>query len=1038
MEAGRVLDIGSFVRVSMIVACVSVGMCLPSARVSANETGQLRFNRDVRPILAAHCFHCHGPDEAESGLRLDLAEGIADAFSEMDLNENTGWQRLISKDPDEKMPPPAPGNEVSAEELVVLRQWISQGAGYEMHWSYVRPTRPDVPKTDLAKRVRNPIDAFVLRKLDQQRLSPSSEATREQLIRRLSLDLTGLPPSPAEVEAFVSDQRRDAYENLVDRLLGSRHFGERLALPWLDAARYADTNGFSIDDHRDMWLWREWVINAFNENMPYDQFLTEQIAGDLMPNASDRQRLATGFLRNSMNTHEGGTLPEEYRVIYIADKINTVSTVFMGLTMRCAQCHSHKYDPITQKDYYRFFAFFDTAHEPGSGAANGNTSPIQRMDGVLTGSEQFKADVNARIAILKRYQLHPPELLQDRIQWEKKFQGGPAVAIAEALAVPVGARTDEQWKQINKEFGKTTQLMNRHVSTINREIKVLEKDLQAAQASVMVMKEKGPRKTYVLTRGEYDHPDPDQLVEPGVADVLPMLRTEKSARGEANAAEPQREKAVAWKTAKWIWDSAGAASGNQDNEPRFFRFVIDLKSKPKRADLRVTVDNVGVTFINGQQLGTSQPWMSPGQYEVANELQPGKNVIAVKAINQGGAAGLLASLVLDGSLEFGSSRKWQVSADSNLAGTNEWTMADYDASGWSDAIELGPITMAPWNFANLFGQSVPTDPDRPNRLTLANWLVRQDHPLTARVAVNRYWQMLFGRGLVSTPDDFGSQGAYPTHPELLDWLAVEFRESGWDIKQLLKTMVMSSTYRQTSAASRDLYERDPENRWLARAPRYRLSAEFLRDGALAISGQLDPRVGGPSVYPSQPHGLWREISHFGYGNAFSAQAFYPSDDSGQYRRSMYTFWKRTSPPPSMIAFDAPTREVCAVTRSRTNTPLQALVLLNDPNYVAAAKSLARLAIAEGGETVGERVDFMFRRASSRFPTSQERQVLSDRYATCLNVYQSDSEAAEGLAGDDHKSAASEVAASEVAASEVAAWTVVASIILNLDEVITRE
>ena len=1027
-------------RIGMLAICLSIGQTLSIGQALSIGQGPLRaqgsgnapeavsFNRDVRPILAAHCFHCHGPDEAESGLRLDLAEGIADAFSEMDLNENTGWQRLISKDPDEKMPPPAPGNAVNAEELAVLRQWISQGASYELHWSYVRPARPDVPKTDFAKHVRNPIDAFVLHKLGQQRLSPSSDATREQLIRRLSLDLTGLPPTPADVDSFVADQHRDAYEKLVDRLLGSRHFGERLAVPWLDAARYADTNGFSIDDHRDMWLWREWVINAFNENMPYDQFLTEQIAGDLLPNASDRQRLATGFLRNSMNTHEGGTLPEEYRVIYIADKINTVSTVFMGLTMRCAQCHSHKYDPITQEDYYRFFAFFDTAHEPGSGAANGNTSPIQRMDGVLTGREQFKADVNARIATLKRYQLHPPELLQNRIQWEKKFQGDPPVAIAEALATPVGARTDEQWKQINKEFGKTTQLMNRHVSTINREIKVLEKDLQAAQASVMVMKEKGPRKTYVLTRGEYDHPDSDQLVEPGVADVFPILRTEKAERGKVNVVEPQREKLVAWKTAKWIWDSPDAATGNQDNEPRFFRFVIDLKSKPKRADLRMSVDNLGVTFVNGQQIGTSEPWMSPAQYEVAKHLRPGKNVIAVKAVNQGGAAGLLASLVLDGSLQFGSSRKWQVSADSKLAGTNDWTMADYDASGWSDASELGPITMAPWKFATLLGQSVPTDPDRPTRLTLANWLVRQDHPLTARVAVNRCWQMLFGRGLVSTPDDFGSQGAYPTHPELLDWLAVEFRESGWDIKQLLKTMVMSSTYRQASAASRDLYERDPENRWLARAPRYRLSAEFLRDGALAISGQLDPRVGGPSVYPSQPHGLWREISHFGYGNAFSAQAFYPSDASGQYRRSMYTFWKRTSPPPSMIAFDAPTREVCAVNRSRTNTPLQALVLLNDPNYVAAAKSLARLAIAEGGESIGERLDFMFRRASSRFPTSQERQVLSDRYAKSLNAYQNDSEAAEGLAGDNQK----------FAASEVAAWTVVASIILNLDEVITRE
>jgi hypothetical protein len=986
------------------------------------------FNRDVRPILAAYCFHCHGPDESESGLRLDLAEGVADAFGDLDLHENAAWQRLISNDPDEKMPPPAPGNEVKPDELEVLRKWISQGASYEMHWSFVRPSRPDVPEIAMAKHVRNPIDAFVIRKLNERKLDPSPEATREQLIRRLSLDLTGLPPMPSEVDDFLADQSSDAYETLVDRLMDSPHFGERLAVPWLDAARYADTNGFSIDDHRDMWLWREWVIDAFNQNMPYDQFLTEQLAGDLLPNATHKQRLATGFLRNSMNTHEGGTLPEEYRVIYIADKINTVSTVFMGLTIRCAQCHSHKYDPITQKDYYRFFAFFDTAHEPGSGAANGNTSPVQRMDGLLTDREGFKADVTARIATLKRYQLHPPELIKPRIKWEELLQGESPEEIADALATPLAARTDEHWKQINKEFGKTTQLMSRHVSTINREIKVLEKDLEAKQASVMVMKEKGPRNTYVLTRGEYDHPDSNQLVTPGVPDVLPTLRLDKHSAGGEQSAPPKSDPVVAWQSARWIWDSPEAAKGNQSNEPRFFRFAIEIEEKPQRADLRVSVDNVGVTFVNGHQLGTTEPWMSPAHYEISKHLRAGRNVIAVKAINQGGAAGLLASLLIDGKWEFGSSQLWKVSSEQNIGENDGWTSVDFDSSDWMNASELGPITMAPWQFARLVGQASPADPDRPSRLSLAEWLVREDHPLTARVAVNRYWQMLFGRGLVATPDDFGSQGAYPVHPELLDWLAVEFRDSGWDIKQLLKTIVMSSTYRQSSNASRDLYDQDPQNQWLARAPRYRLSAEFLRDSLLSISGQLNRRVGGPSVYPSQPHGLWREISHFGYGNAFSAQAFYPSEPNGQSRRSMYTFWKRTSPPPSMIAFDAPTREVCAVARSRTNTPLQALVMLNDPNYVAAARSLARLAMAEGGKLVGQNVDFMFRRAVSRLPNSQERRVLSDRYTGALAAYQKDPVAAARLAEIEQNQTA----------SEVAAWTVVASIILNLDEVITRE
>ena len=1019
------------VRDSLSLPCVSVCILalvglVTLQSVSASE--RLNFNQDIRPILAAHCFHCHGPDEAESGLRLDEEDGVQDAFGEVKLADNLAWRRIHSKDPDEKMPPPAPGNELKQEELQLLEKWIGQGAEYQSHWSFIQPRRPQVSIARSGSKIRNPIDVLVSQKLVEKKMRLQPDASREQLIRRLSLDLIGLPPTPAEVDAFVEDSGQGAYERVVDRLLGSKHFGERLAVPWLDAARYADTNGFSIDDHRDMWLWREWVINALNQNMPYDQFLTEQLAGDLLPNATDQQRLATGFLRNSMNTHEGGTLPEEYRVIYIADKINTVSTVFMGLTMRCAQCHSHKYDPITQKEYYRFFAFFDTAHEPGSGAANGNTSPVQRMDGVLTGQEEYMADVNARIATLKRYQLHPPELIQPRMTWEQNLQGKHPKEIAEALATPLAERTDSQWKQINKEFGKTTRLMERHVSTINREIKVLEKDLEANQASVMVMKEKGPRKTYVLIRGEYDHPDSSQLVTPGIPEVLPMLELDKGNAEKKFRSDQKRDVAVPWQSAKWIWDSPDAAKGDQDNQPRYFRFVMELGGKPTRADLRVSVDNIGVTFVNGHQLGTNEPWMSPAQYEISKHLQAGKNVIAIKAINQGGAAGLLASLVLDGKLEYGSSRTWKVAAENVVQETSDWKNANYDDSGWSDASELGPLDMPPWNFSRLLDQAVSVDPDRPTRLTLAKWLVRDDHPLTARVAVNRYWQMLFGQGLVSTPDDFGSQGAYPTHPELLDWLAIEFRDSGWNIKQLLKTIVMSSTYRQSSIASREAYDQDPQNQWLARAPRYRLSAEFLRDGMLAISGKLNRRVGGPSVYPSQPHGLWREISHFGYGNAFSAQAFYPSAPNGQSRRSMYTFWKRTSPPPSMIAFDAPTREVCAVRRSRTNTPLQALVLLNDPNYVAAARSLAKLAMTETGESVGQQIDYMFRRAVSRFPTGNERRVLSDRYEKALVAFQKDRKAAAGLAGSEIKSND----------AVVAAWTVVASVILNLDEVITRE
>ncbi|MCA9298374.1 MAG: DUF1553 domain-containing protein, partial [Phycisphaerales bacterium] len=640
-------------------------------------------------------------------------------------------------------------------------------------------------------------------------------------------------------DAFLADDGEDAYEKVVERLLASPRYGERMALPWLDAARFADTNGFSIDDHRDMWLWREWVIDAWNRNLPYDEFLVRQMAGDLLPDATDQDRLATGFLRNGMNTHEGGTIPEEYRVIAIADKIDTVSTVFMGLTFRCAQCHDHKYDPLSQREYYQFFAFFDTAHEPGNGATNANTPPLIRMDGLFTDAETYRRDLEARLATLRRYQIHPPELVEDRAAWEADVIADATGALLEALCTPDASRDDEQWGTINEAFGATTVDWGRHVSTIGTEIRILEADLEAGQASVMVMQEQGPKETWVLTRGEYDRPDHTQPVRPGVPGVLPAIGAEA-----------------------------------------------------------------------------------------------------------------------------------------------------------------------------------------PTRLDLARWLTSPDHPLTARVEVNRLWQTIFGQGLVATPNDFGAQGAYPTHPELLDWLALEYLRSGWDTKHMVRTIVTSSTYRQDAAASRSVVERDPHNLLLSRSPRYRLPAEFIRDGALAISDRLDPRLGGPSVYPAQPHGLWREVSHFGYEHPFTAQAFYPSEGSQRHRRSMYTFWKRTSPPPSLTTFDAPTREVCVVERSRTNTPLQALVLLNDPEYVDAARTLASLAIARPTDRDEQRLDWMFRRATARHPGPVERDTLLEHLADATARFESDPDATRALVGDG--------------AVAHAAWTSVAAIILNLDEVLTRE
>ena len=986
---------------------------LGSAAIRAQETSQ--FNRDIRPILSSHCYHCHGPDEQqrEADLRLDVADGIRQAFGDRDLDSNAAWQRLISQDPDEQMPPPSAHSEITETEITKLKRWITQGATFQEHWSFRSPLPPEIPNVANTNGVLNPIDAFVIARLESENLKPNASATRQELIRRLFLDLTGLPPKLADLDTFLADQKPGAYERLVDRLLASPRFGERMAIPWLDAARYADTNGFSIDDHRDMWLWREWVINAFNNNMPYDQFVTEQLAGDLLPNASQNQQLATGFLRNSMNTHEGGTLPQEYRVIYIADKVDTVATVFLGMTMRCAQCHDHKYDPITQKDYFKFFAFFDTAHEPGMGAENGNTEPILRMDGLLTQPQQFQADVQRRIATLRQHLIHPPELIKARDAWEQQVSGDKSLKTA--LAIIPQQRTTADWETINSAYAKTNPLWSRHQGTLKREITFLEKDLTQGKPSVMVMKEKGPRQTYVLTRGQYDLPDKKQPVQPGVPGILPPLQFEPTA-----ATPPTALKINPWETALWIWDQPNGATTVQNDQPKFFRRSFQLPQLPTSATLRVTADNRCAPYINGHPLGTQQPWMTPGQYDIREHLVTGDNLIAIEAVNQGGPAGLLASLEIDGQVRLVSNERWQVSTERK----DGWNRSGFPAKDWSSASPLGPYYMEPWNISGKEKTSHSHLHDRPSRLDLAHWLMASGNPLTARVAVNRYWQMLFGRGLVSTPNDFGSQGNYPTHPELLDWLALEFQQNGWNTKQLLKTILMSATYQQSSTAPVTRYRQDPQNELLARATRFRLPAEFIRDGALAIAGTLDSRVGGPSVYPNQPHGLWREISHFGYTKPFSAQAFYPSDATGQNRRSMYTFWKRTSPPPSMIAFDAPTREVCSVERSRTNTPLQALVLLNDPEYIDAARNLARATIAINAESVQQRIDFIFRRATSRLPDPTEQGILQARYKTLLMKFQKDRTATGDLAHQNQP--------------ELAAWTVLASTLLNLDEVITRE
>lgn len=750
------------------------------------------FNRDIRPILSENCFFCHGQDPKHRGgeLRLDLREEAIVAHDGLTAivpgnpEKSEMIRRIISKDPEMVMPPPeAHKIAMPSKDIDTLKRWIKAGAIYEPHWSFV------APKKSALQTGVNPIDHFVNQRLTEEKLKPSPAADPETLVRRLYLDLTGLPPSPAEIDAYLADTAPDRWEKLIDRLMGSIHFAERMALPWLDSARYSDTHGYSIDDHRDMWAWRDWVINAFQKNQPYDQFLIEQIAGDLIPNATPDQIAATGFLRNGMNTHEGGTIEEEYRVNYTVDKVDTVSTSVLGLTMKCAQCHDHKYDPITQKEFFQMYAFFNTSSEPGKGATNASTPPVMDYKSPLGdgGMQQLKE----RIAELEYFKANPPPQLVPRIKAVEK--------------------------------------------TVDEEIRVLKRDVDRGHTSVMVMNYKPElRKTRILIRGAYDQYGDE--VTSGVPAVLPKL-------------------------------------------------------------------------------------------------------------------------------------------DATVS---------------------------------------------PTRLDLARWITRPDHPLTARVAANRTWQMVFGRGIVETAGDFGNQGSWPTHPELLDWLAVDLVENKWDLRHLLKTILTSETYRRSAASTPEHLEVDPRNASLARSPRTRLPAEILRDQALAVSGLLNPAVGGPGVHPPQPD-LWSEISHFGYMPPFTAQIFLPGRGASIHRRSLYSFWKRTSPPPVMAIFDAPTRETCAVVRGATNTPLQALVVMNEPQFVEAGIALGNRMIQEGGATPSSRLTYGFRLTTGRAPEPNELEVLEKSLARHLARYLKNEAGAKALAGTP----------------EQAAYAILGSTLINLDEFINR-
>lgn len=1015
------------------------GIALVSLPASAEE---LVFSRDVLPILSANCFSCHGPDEEGrvTDLRLDERQSPLDLgiIVPGDPNGSELIRRVYSKDEYEVMPPVESHKKLSQEQKEVLSAWILNGAKYERHWAFVVPRSMEPPSVKREEWSRNDIDEFVLAELEDQDLEPSEEASRRTLIRRLSLGLTGLPPSAKEVSEFLADDRPEAYERLVDRLLSSPHFGEHMAQSWLDAARYADTNGYSIDGGRHMWLWRDWVIKAFNENKPYDEFLQEQLAGDLIPERSVEQLIATGFQRNNMVTHEGGTIPEENLVNYNADRVKTLGESILGLTIGCAQCHDHKFDPIKQRDYYQLFAFYNTASDVGLDGDAG-VSPRPTVNTMTVLNTQDSHDLKQRIENLQSLLDNPSERKVSR--WETRKQAsltrrGRDLAV---LAVePLSITTPNSGDGFDIEGDRVRISTGPPFAAYDILLKVPALDVPITGYRVMFQREsedpiaslgfgnleQSNSSTFVLTAVSLSKSETPakqinvnrlERIERVTAsswlndyraeNVLDMRRkdgwspdsnNDKHPHVTLTLSEPQDSESNPYTTIQLNFGSGGALVAKE------FRFYA-ITGKDDGTDLPEEM----IKILQTKKLDRSpQQAAQLRQYYSAHAEET--QLLRAELTNLKERLSLLEdsfpAMVMDVA---DTPRDTFVLNRGNYAEPGQKVTAGIPAA-------LGQIP-----------EDAPS-----NRLGLAEWIISPQNPLTARVAVNRLWQQLFGIGLVATPADFGTQGEWPSHPELLDRLAVEFQESGWDTKAMIRRIVLSATYRQSSATSEELLARDPQNRLLARGPRFRLSAEGVRDNALKVSGLLVDWIGGPSVNPYTPGDLWREVSHYGSTPA-TAQTFVQDHGSKLYRRSLYTYWKRTMPPPNMVAFDAPNREVCTVSRSTTTTPLQALVLLNDVQFVEATRAFAER-IIKSASSDEDRISWAYCECIARCPSDEEAQIVESVLARERKRYASDKDAAEVYLSNG-ESPRDE----SIALSEHAAWAQVAALLLNLSEAVTQ-
>ena len=1185
--------------VSVAVICSSALFTL-LAPSRAAATSKVDFNQDVRPLLSANCFHCHGPDEKkrEAKLRLDVEEGMFERrdagaiVAKGDADSSLLFQRMVTSDHGELMPPPETNKKLNAAEIATIRRWIEEGAEFSGHWAYIPPKRSPLPPIENTEWPRNDIDYFIAARNEAEGLSQSAEAGRESLIRRATFDITGLPPTLDEIDAFLTDKSPNAYEKVIDRLLNSQAYGEHMARFWLDVVRYGDTHGLHLDNYREMWPYRDWVVGAFNDNKPYDEFTIEQIAGDLLPNPTTTQLIASGYNRCNVTTSEGGSIEEEVYVRNVIDRVETTGTVFMGLTLGCAVCHDHKFDPFTMNDFYSMFAYFNSID---GGALDGNRKDHRPI--IKAPTELQARDLKrwtAKLAHINK-SLTAPNARIDASQraWEKTLKPRPSepkhnwqILDPESFTSKGGATLKKQKDKSLLATGRNPAKENYVVSAklakgsfgaIRLEAlpdpshtkKSLARSsngnavLTSFTAEIMPADKPDQCRLIRFTRAWADHEQPDgdfkianaldgkddtgwaieghnkadrrEAVfvadKPFGLDEGSLLRLKigfnskfaqhhfgrvRLAVSKASSlpkTSPRIELGDWYSMGDFTTASYGRRSFNRAFGPEGKPFKADQKfsdngeqrvwihhpewtdgvihgdlpgnesatyvyrkiwsATSQKAVIHTGSSDALKVFVNNKAVLSKNEGreVAPDQDKIEISLKAGDNDLMLKVLNWQGDAGFffrmdsphvvapdaiarIAAIApaqrkpeqatrirkyfrlhVANNTGLVTQRNNLFSAQKSLSDTRRaipttlifrerkeprdafmLVRGNYDQKG-AKTSRRTPLSLPP------MAEGMPND-----RLGFAKWLLAPKHPLTARVAVNRFWQQAFGVGLVRTSEDFGSQGSPPSHPELLDWLAVDFRESGWDIKRLMKQIVMSATYRQSSTLGAEHIERDPENRLLARGPRFRLDAEMLRDQSLAVSGLLVREIGGPSVKPPQPDGLWKAV---GYSGSNTVE-FYADKGDRVYRRSVYTFWKRTSPPPQMTAFDAPSRESCAPRRERTNTPLQALVLLNEPQYIEAARNLAERVWREAGATPEAKAAHMFRLATSRHANEGEVKELVTVLNDHLKEFKGNAESARSLIG-----IGTSAPDASIPQAELAAWTMVANLILNLDETITK-